>query len=400
MLIALNLTASAQEWKPAGNMTYDRKIIKPEMESIKKANQEVIAAGSSIALIKTEDFLKGIDDTQYKFITIHGGHLTMQVTNFGGRVISLWAPDKNGEYADIVVGYNTLDQYINNKGERFLGSSPGPVANRIGKAQFKLNGTTYKVSANDGKNTLHGGFKGIDMLVWDIIEVKENSVTMEVVHPDGLDGFPGNKTIRMTYTLTENDEFKVDFNAITDKDTPINLAHHSFFNLRGCGNGTILDHVLMIDAYANTPVNKELIPNGKITPLDGTPRDFRQPTAIGLRIDKYKDKQMAYGHGYDHNFVLNRKTKNEIELVASVYEPESGRYMEVLTDQPGLQFYSGYFFDGSTKDKYGNDIVRNCSLALETQKFPDGVNHKNFPDIILKAGDTYTHTCIYKFSTK
>ena len=383
-----------------GLMTYDRKVNKLDIESLNKANSAVIEAGSKLALISSENFLKGTDNPDYKLITIKGGDLIMQVTNFGGRVISLWTPDKNGNYADVVIGYNTLDQYINNKGERFLGSSPGPVANRIGGAQFKLNGKTIKVSANDGANTLHGGFKGIDMLTWKVVEVSDNSVTFEVVHPDGLDGFPGNKTIRMTYTLTDNNEFKVDFEATTDQDTPINLAHHSFFNLRGCGNGTILDHVLTINASANTPVNKELIPTGKIKPLAGTPRDFRQPTVIGKRIDKYRDKQMAFGHGYDHNYVLDRRTKDGMDLAATVYEPESGRYMEVLTDQPGLQFYSGYFFDGSVNDKYDKPMVRNCSFALETQKFPDAVNHSNFPDIILKAGDTYKHSCIYKLSTR
>ncbi len=380
-----------------GLMTYDRKVIKLDMEQLNKANSAVIEAGSELATIREEDFLKGTES--YSLITIHGGDLTMQVTDFGGRVVTLWAPDNKGGYADVVIGYNTLAQYIDNKGERFLGSSPGPVANRIGKASFTLEGQTYQLSANDGKNTLHGGFKGIDMLKWDIVEVTANSVTLEVVHPDGLDGFPGNKKIRMTYTLTEDNEFKVDFEATTDKDTPVNLAHHSFFNLRGCGNGTVLNHVMTINASANTPVDSELIPTGEVEPLAGTPRDFRTPHAIGERIDDYSDIQMAYGHGYDHNFVLDRKGDG-MELAATVYEPESGRVLEVFTDQPALQFYSGYFFDGSVNDKYGKSMVRNCSFALETQKYPDGINNPNFPDTILKPGETYRHSCIYKFSTK
>lgn len=385
-----------------GLMTYDREVLKLDVEKVREANQRIIEAGSSeLVLISQDEFLEGSPkDCGCSLQTLRGGDLVMQVTSFGGRVVSLWAPDQNGRYADVEVGHKRLCAYVDYVGERFLGSSPGPVANRVGGAAFSLNGNTYKLSANDNGNTLHGGFKGIDMLPWEVVELTDSSVLYKVVHPDGLDGFPGNTTIFTKYTLTSENEFKVDFTATSDKDTPVNLAHHSFFNLCGIGNGSVLGHILQINASANTPVDDKLIPTGAIESLEGTPRDFREPRAIGDRVDDYDDVQMAYGHGYDHNFVLDRETESDMELVATCLEPESGRFLEVFTDQPGLQFYSGYFFDGTTKDKYGVVLDRNCSLALETQKFPDAVNHPEFPDTILKAGETYTHSCIYRLTVK
>lgn len=361
--------------------------------------EQPIHDDSDITLLDEASFVEGAPDDGYSLQTLHGGDLVLQSTSFGGRVVSLWVPDRDGRREDVVVGHAKVTEYIDFVGERFLGSSPGPVANRIGGAAFDLGGNHYVLSANDGANTLHGGDKGIDMLNWDVAAVTDSSVTYKVLHPDGLDGFPGNTQITMTYTLTGNNEFQVDFEAVSDKDTPINLAHHSFFNLCGVGRGTILGHILTINASFATPVDEQLIPTGETTPLEGTPRDFRTPHAIGERIDDYSDPQMAYGHGYDHNFILDRATPDGMETAAVVEEPVSGRVMEVITDQPGLQFYSGYFFDGTTKDKYGNDNVRNCSIALETQKFPDAVHHPSFPDVVLKAGEIYRHRCVYRFGT-
>lgn len=346
------------------------------------------------ALFETEH-----DGRQVSLYTITGGGLTAQVTNFGARIISLWTPDRFGNMADIIVGYGDIDSFINNKGERFLGANPGPVANRIAGGSFELNGITYSLPANNGENTLHGGLLGLDMLVWDVTECAEDHISMSVLHPDGMDGFPGNTTFTITYTLTGESAMKIEYSAISDQDTPINLAHHGFFNLRGCGNGDILGHILTINASYTTPVDAALIPTGEIASLDGSPLDFREPHAIGERIEA-DDEQLHNGNGYDHNWCIDTNGEEGLCLAATVYEPRYGRVMEVHSDQPGLQFYSGNFFNGQSIDKYGKPMSYRCAMALETQKWPDAVHHSNFPDIILKAGDIYTHTCTYTFKTR
>ena len=333
--------------------------------------------------------------------TVNGGGLSMEITDYGARVMSLMVPDRNGVSADVVLGFDAPEKYATNPGERFLGASPGPVANRIGGASFELDGKQYTLDRNDGNNTLHGGFKGIDHLIWKVLEHNDSSILMQVVHPDGLGGFPGNKTISARFTLTAASALRVEFTATTDAPTPINLAHHSFFNLKGSGQGDILGHVLTINASCTTPVDSELIPTGEIASLDDSPLDFREPHTIGERIET-ADEQLSFGHGYDHNWVINRaEDAIGLTLDATVYEPESGRYMEVWSDQPGLQFYSGNFFgDGKTVDRYGNAIAFRGAIALETQKSPDGVHHKNFPDTILRPGEVYSHVCEYRFSVR
>ncbi|MBR5043251.1 MAG: galactose mutarotase [Bacteroidales bacterium] len=357
-------------------------------------------APQTIKLIPASAFESEIEGKPVSLYTISGGGLTAQVTNYGARVVSLWVPDLKGRMADVVIGYGTLDDYVNNPGERFLGSSPGPVANRIGGASFELDGAVYNLDKNDGNNTLHGGFKGIDHLVWEVSECNDSSIMMQVLHPDGLGGFPGNKTISVRYTLTSDSALKVEFGAETDAPTLINLAHHPFFNLKGSGQGDILDHVLVINASRTTPVDAELIPTGEIVQLDGSPLDFREPHTIGERIGA-DDEQLQFGHGYDHNWVIDRADGEEITLDATVYEPQSGRFLEVLSDQPGLQFYSGNFFgDGKTVDKFGNAIAYRGALALETQKYPDSIHYPGFTDTVLRPGETYTHTCFYRFSCR
>lgn len=329
--------------------------------------------------------------------TLENGGLSMEITDYGARVMSLMVPDRDGKCADVVVGFDEPGKYASNPGERFLGSSPGPVANRIGGACFTLDGKEYVLDKNDGENTLHGGFKGIDHLLWKVLERNDSSILMQVVHPDGLGGFPGNKTISARFTLTSEAALKVEFTATTDAPTLMNLAHHSFFNLKGSGNGDILGHVLTVNASRTTPVDAGLIPTGEIVSLDGSPLDFREPHAIGERIDA-DDPQLAYGRGYDHNWVLD---VSGYALDATVYEPESGRYMEVWSDQPGLQFYSGNFFgDGKTVDRYGNAIAFRGALALETQKFPDSIHHEGFSDTVLRPGEVYSHTCEYRFGLR
>lgn len=353
-------------------------------------------ANQDLNLMKAEDFRTTVDGKATDLYTIKNGDLTMQVTNFGARVVSLWMPDREGKMADIVLGYQNIDHYINNGGERFLGSVVGRVANRIGNGKFTLDGVEYTTPQNNNGQTLHGGLKGVDMVVWDVVEATENSLHLTYTVPDGQDGFPGNLTINMTYTLTENNEFKVTYSATTDKTTPVNLSHHSFFNLKGEAGGTITDNILQIDADHITPTDANLIPTGELLPVEGTPFDFRTPHAIGDMIDA-DNEQLKNGRGYDMNWVLNRPNNGEVVKVMSIYDPQSGRGFEVYTDQIALQFYSGNFFDGSYNGKYGKPLSFRESVVFETQKYPDAVNHSNFPSVILQPGEEYVHTCIYKF---
>ena len=357
------------------------------------------APKQEVVLFPASDFETVVEGKNVSLYTLKAGDLTMQVTNFGGRVVSLWTPDKKGNMEDIVLGYNNIENYVNNPGERFLGAVVGPYANRIAGGTYTIGEETYNFPQNNNGQTLHGGLLGLDMIVWDVDSVTENSIVLSVVCPDGQDGMPGNKKIVMTYTLTPENEFKVDYVAETDKATHINISHHSFFNLKGEGNGTINDHVLYINGSKTTPVDAVLIPTGEIADVTGTPFDFREPKAIGQDLC-VENEQLTNGAGYDHNWVLDRQTANELELAASVWEPASGRYMEVWTDQPALQFYGGNFFDGSTEGKYGKTLNYRESIALETQKYPDTPHQAHFPSTLLNPGEVYTHACVYKFSTK
>lgn len=357
------------------------------------------AAKNEINLLDAADFESSVDGKDVTLYTIKAGDLTMQVTDFGARVVSLWVPDRNGSHEDVVLGYNNIENYINNPGERFLGAVVGPYANRIAGGTYTIGEETYNFPQNNNGQTLHGGLKGLDMIVWDVDSVTENSIVFSVLCPDGHDGMPGNRRIVMTYTLTPENEFKVEYLAETDKATHMNISHHSFFNLKGEGNGTINDHVLYINASNTTPVDAVLIPTGEIADVTGTPFDFRQPKAIGQDL-AVENEQLTNGGGYDHNWVLDRKTADGLELAASVYEPASGRYMEVWTDQPALQFYGGNFFDGTTVGKYGKSLNYRESIALETQKYPDSPHHPHFPSTLLNPGEKYTHVCVYRFSTR
>ena len=313
----------------------------------------------------------------------------MTVTDYGARVLSLEVPDRSGVNADVIVGYETLQEYLDCPGERFFGAAVGRLANRLGHARFTLGGKQYHTSENDNGNTLHGGFTGIDRQIWDVEEVTGSSISLHLLDKDGNDGWPGNLDIRLKYSLTEESAFKVEYKSGTDAPTLCNLSHHSFFNLTGDSSRSILGHVLKINADAYIPVDDKLIPTGAVAAVEGTPLDFREGKAIGLDIE-------AAG-GYDHNWCLSGEG---LRKVASLYEPESGRMMDILTDQPGIQFYSGNFFDGSYCGKGGRPIVHRGALALETQKWPDAVHHTGFPDTVLRPGETYSHTCIYKFSAK
>ena len=353
-----------------------------------------------IKLVDADNFTSSINGKNVNLYTLKSKNgMTMQVTNYGGHVVSLWVPDKNGHFDDIVLGHNTLKEYIDYEGERFIGCVVGRYANRIANGQFYIDSIRYNIPQNNNGQSLHGGLKGLDQVIWDVDSVTPNKIFLSYTSPDGEEGYPGTLKLNMDYSLTDDNEFIIQYHATTDKPTVINLSHHGFFNLKGEGRGSINDHLLTIYADSITPVNDVLIPTGQLMAVAGTPFDFRKATAIGKRVDT-DNEQLKNANGYDHNWVLNRKSAYDIELAASVYEPSSGRYLEVLTDQPGLQFYGGNFFNGSGKGKYNPTIDYREALALETQKFPDSPNQPNFPSTRLNPDETYRHTCIYKFSIK
>ena len=312
----------------------------------------------------------------------------MTVTDFGARVLTLMVPDRNGDKADVAVGYASLDEYLECPGERFFGAAVGRMANRLGGARFELDGKEYMLSPNDNGNTLHGGNIGFDRVMWTVKDVQSDSILFQLRDPDGQEGWPGNLDVEMRYTLTEDNSFKVEYKAVTEAPTLCNLTHHTFFNLTGDASRSILDHVLQIDAPSYIPVDEKLIPTGEVRSVEGTAFDFNEGKPIGKDIDE--------AGGYDHNWCL--ASGGGVRKVARLTEPMSGRIMDVLTDQSGLQFYSGNFFDGSYAGKDGRIIGHRCALALETQAWPDAIHHPDFPDTVLRPGQTYTHTCIYRFS--
>lgn len=318
--------------------------------------------------------------------TLKNGGLEMKVSSFGARVLSLLVPDRNGCAADVIVGYESLQEYETLPGERFFGAAIGRLANRLGGARFTLDGKEYRTAENDHGNTLHGGFIGFDRKEWTVEEVTSDAISFSLLDPDGQEGWPGTLRVQMRYELTPENGFKVTYKAVTDCPTLCNLTHHSFFNLTGDASKPITGHELQIAAEAYLPVDGQLIPTGEISPVEGTPFDFRKGKVIGRDID-------AAG-GYDHNWCISGEG---LRKVATLYEPVSGRRMDVFTDQPGMQFYSGNFFDGSYAGKGGTAIGYRCALALETQAWPDGIHHENFPNTVLRPGETYTHTCIYQF---
>jgi aldose 1-epimerase len=321
------------------------------------------------------------------------------ITNYGGIVVSLKTPDRNGNFADVVLGFDSLDGYT--KEHPYFGAIVGRYGNRIAKGRFTLNGVEYKLAVNNGENALHGGLKGFDKVVWtpkEISSAEGPALELTYVSKDGEEGYPGTLTATVRYTLTSDNELRLDYTATTDKDTVVNLTNHSYFNLAGQGTGDILNHEIQIFADRFTPVDEGLIPTGELKSVAGTPFDFRQPHKIGERINA-KDDQIQRGKGYDHNFVLNGRM-GELHPAARVTEATSGRIMEVSTTQPGVQFYTGNFLDGSVKGKGGTAYQFRWGFCLETQHFPDSPNQPKFPSTVLKPGETYKSTTIYKFSAK
>lgn len=322
------------------------------------------------------------------------------ISNYGGIVTSLTMPDRNGVYGDIVLGYDSLAKYV--RDSPYFGCLVGRYGNRIAKGKFTLDGRDYTLAANNIGNALHGGLKGFDKVVWEAtpkVTAQGPSLKLTYVSQDGEEGYPGTLEVSATYTLTNKNELKLVYRATTDKDTVVNLTHHSYFNLAGQGNGTILDHVLTLDSSRYTPVDKTLIPTGKIAPVKGTPLDFRKPTPIGTRIDA-KDEQLRFAGGYDHNWVADKTFPGTLTVVAKIKDPGSGRVMEVLSTEPAVQFYSGNFLDGTLKGKGGKVYLHRGGFCLEPQHYPDSPNHGNFPSTVLKPGQTYRNTIVYRFSAE
>jgi len=323
----------------------------------------------------------------------------VRALTYGGIIQSWKVPDKAGKLADVVLGFDTIDGYQTD--HPFFGAIIGRYGNRIGNAQFSLDGRTYKLAANNGPNNLHGGARGFDKQLWTGEIVKSDrgqAVAFSRTSPDGEEGFPGTLKVRVTYILTDQNGLIVEYEASTDKATPVNLTQHSYFNLAGEGSGTILDHQLMINAERYTPVNDTLIPTGELAPVAGTAFDFRKPTRIGDRIDQ-PDVQLKNGKGYDHNWVLNHK-QSGLQLAARVFEPKSGRTLEITTSEPGLQFYAGNFLDGTIKGKQGHVYGHRSGFCLETQHFPDSPNKPSFPSTILKPGQQYRTTTVFTFAAQ
>jgi aldose 1-epimerase len=365
----------------------------------KSGKSEVVNMDNKLkTVLDTKNFSRELDGKQVQlFFLKNKNGLEMAVTNYGAKVVSLLVPDKNGKFEDIVLGFDNIDGYLN-ANEPYFGAAIGRYGNRIAGGKFTLNGKQYKLATNNPPNHLHGGKKGFNAHVWDAKQVDDQTVEFSRLSPDGEEGYPGNLNVKMVYTLTDSNEFKVTYAAETDQPTVINLTHHSFFNLHGAGKQSINDHVLMINADRYTPVDNTLIPTGKIDLVKGTPMDFSQPIEIGKRLED-NFEQLKFGKGYDHNWVL-RENRNPDSPVATVWEPKSGRYMEVFTTEPGLQFYGGNFLDGKDKGKGDQPYKFRTAFCLETQHFPDSPNQPTFPTAVLNPGENYQHTCTYKFSVK
>ena len=358
--------------------------------------KSVTTTASGLSYSDFVDTLNGIPVKLYVLKNKNG--VEAAFTNYGQRLVSLMVPDKNGQLEDIVLGLPTLEEYKAGKG-RFFGAMVGRYGNRIANASFTIDGTTYPLAKNNGENHLHGGNVGFESVVWEVVSATDNHISFHRVSPDMEEGYPGKLDVTVDYTLNDNNALKIEYTATTDKKTHVNLTHHSYFNLKGAGSGSVQDHLLMLNADGYTPVDKGLIPLGHIEEVAGSPFDFRVPKTIGQDADS-EHEQIQLGGGYDHNFVINTKSADQegISLAARLTEPESGRVMEVFTNEPGVQFYGGNFQDSLIGKK--NKLYKfRGALCLETQHFPNSPNQDNFPSTLLEPGETYKSVCVYKFST-
>ena len=359
----------------------------------------VVAAAATATLPDAALFRDSVDHKATGlFILKNRNNVEAAITNYGARVVSLLVPDKKGVLTDVVLGYDSIGKYVHQP-ETFFGAIVGRYGNRIAKGKFKLEGKVYTLATNNGANHLHGGLKGFGAEVWDAQQLSDSSLELKYFSRDGEEGYPGNLQVTVTYTLTGNNELAIDYLATTDKATVLNLTNHAYFNLNGQGNGTINNHLLQISGDKYTPVDSTLIPTGKIEPVAGTPFDFREPTAIGSRIDS-PNIQLKYGKGYDHNFVLNMAKDGGLHAAATVLGDQSGIFMEVLTREPGIQFYGGNFMNGGNPLKGGKRDDFRTAFCLETQHYPDSPNEPSFPSTELKPGQQYKTSTVYRFSVK
>jgi aldose 1-epimerase len=346
-------------------------------------------------VVTSERFGTMPDGAQVDVYTLkNAGGMEVKAIGYGAIITSLKVPDRSGALADVALGFENLDGYL--KGHPYFGAVVGRYGNRIGKGQFTLDGKTYTLAKNNGPNHLHGGVTGFDKVLWTAAPVEgQNAVTFTRTSPDGEEGYPGSLAVKVTYTVTDRNELIVDYHATTDKATPVNLTQHSYFNLAGEGSGDILGHEVMINADRYTPVDDTLIPTGELAPVEGTPFDFRKPTAIGARINA-DHPQIKAGKGYDHNWVLNR-SGDGLQLAARVVEPKTGRTLDVTTEEPGVQFYTGNFLDGSLTGKGGHVYAHRTGFCLETQHYPDSPNKPGFPSTILQPGQEHKTRTVFTF---
>ena len=363
-----------------------------------KPDKDVLDADGvfKYATLKDSNFsavFKGAETDLFKLKNRNG--LEMEVTNYGARVISLYVPDGKGVFEDIVLGHDNIQQYLDHP-NTFFGAPVGRYANRIAGAKFILDGITYDLEANNGTNSIHGGSDGFHHVIWKVEEVSDQKIVFSYISKDGEAGFPGTLSVRMSYTLTDDNEFEIQYEAETDQPTVVNLTHHSYFNLKGAGNGDVTDHVLFVNADYYTPVDSLLIPTGEVSAVQGTPLDFTVPNGMGERINN-DHGQLKLAQGYDHNWVLNKKeNQQELSLAAEVWVPD-GRKMSVYTTKPGIQVYTGNFLN-NVEGKNGQLYSKRGGICLETQHFPNSPNQPNFPSARLNPGEKYRHKTIYKFS--
>jgi len=333
-------------------------------------------------------------ETINSYIIKNKSGMTAELTNYGTKITRLSVVDKNGKFDDIVQGFDTLQENIDK--EPYFGATCGRYANRIKNGQFTLDGVQYTLAQNNGGNALHGGIEGFNAKVWDVIEQSDSSISMQYISPDGEEGYPGTLTTVVTFTITDANELKIEYMATTDKATVIGLTNHSYFNLKGAGNGTVRDHILQINADFHTVLDDSASPTGEIRPVDHSPFDFREPTVIEKYIDA---EEYVAGRGIDNNWTIRKNQPKELALAATLYEPASGRVMEVLTTQPGVQVYTANWVEKQT-GKYGKTYAEQDSICLETQNFPNSPNIAHFPSSVLRPGEVYEEVCIYKFSVR
>jgi aldose 1-epimerase len=378
------------------------KVLLPILLVLAVACQPKSKTGDYPGMVKQVNFQSTYKDLKTDLFTIKNNNgIVMQVTNYGAKIVTLFIPDKEGNFKDIVFGYENIKDYLN--GDKYFGAIVGRYANRIAGGKFVLDGTEYHIPTNDGgKNSLHGGDSGFDDAVWtgEVLQTSDGEAVKLILYsPDGDQGFPGNLLVEVLYTLTDKNELIVNYSAVTDKPTVVNLSQHSYFNLHGQDSSPILNQELVINAGRFTPVDQALIPTGELRPVDGTAFDFRTPHLIGERIAS-GEEQIVLGGGYDHNFILNKEKPGDLTFAASAYDILSGRFLEVYTTQPAIQFYTGNFLDGSQKGKGGVIYNYRSGFCLETQHYPDSPNHPDFPSTVLRPGEEFKSQTIFRFSVK